>query len=134
MPTLGVNVAIFQDSEVLLIQRSDLPVWALPGGGVDNGESVAQAATREALEETGLEVALTRLVGICSRPDWRRGGDRVSLWCQRRRRSPADGYKRDDRRHVTSTWIICPNNSRGITTSALLTPTDRRPALYGGKI
>ena len=36
--------------------------------------TVAQAAVREVREETGVEVELTRLVGIYSRPKWRRGG------------------------------------------------------------
>jgi 8-oxo-dGTP diphosphatase len=80
MATLGVNVAILQDSQVLLVQRNDLPVWGLPGGGVEDGESIAQAAVRETREETGLEVMLTRLVGIYSRPNWRYGGDHTILF------------------------------------------------------
>jgi ADP-ribose pyrophosphatase YjhB (NUDIX family) len=74
MPTLGVNVAIIHDGQVLLTMRSDFPVWCLPGGAVDDGESLAQAAVREAREETGLNVALTRLVGVYSRPNWPVGG------------------------------------------------------------
>ena len=73
MPTLGVAVAILDDNRILLIKREDFEVWALPGGGVDAGESLAQAAVREAREETGLEVSLTCLVGVYSRPDWDHG-------------------------------------------------------------
>jgi ADP-ribose pyrophosphatase YjhB (NUDIX family) len=80
MPTLGVNVAIIQGKRILLIKRSDSPAWGLPGGAVDDGESVAQAAIREAHEETGLRVKLTRLVGIYSRPNWRYGGDHSILF------------------------------------------------------
>jgi len=68
---LGVNVAIFKDGKVLLIQREDFEVWCLPGGEVDLGETIAQAAVREAYEETGIQVRLTGLVGIYSWP--RRG-------------------------------------------------------------
>jgi ADP-ribose pyrophosphatase YjhB (NUDIX family) len=48
----------------LLILRGDFPVWGLPGGAVESGESVDEAAIREVREETGLDVRLTRLVGI----------------------------------------------------------------------
>jgi ADP-ribose pyrophosphatase YjhB (NUDIX family) len=68
MPLLGVTIAIFQAGQILLTRREDFEVWCLPGGAVDDGESLAQAAMREAREETGLEVELTRLVGVYSRP------------------------------------------------------------------
>ncbi len=80
MPTLGVNIAIIQDGQILLTERSDFEVWCLPGGEVDPGESLAQAARREAREETGLEVELTRLVGVYSRPAWLNGGMHVVLF------------------------------------------------------
>ena len=70
MPTLGVQIAILEDGEVLLIKRRDFQVWALPGGGVDDGESAAEAAVREAREETGIEIELRHLVGVYSHPDW----------------------------------------------------------------
>jgi ADP-ribose pyrophosphatase YjhB (NUDIX family) len=54
--------------EILLMQRSDNGLWGLPGGYVDAGESVAQAALREVLEETGWRVELGRLVGVYSDP------------------------------------------------------------------
>ena len=79
MPTLGATVAIMEGGCILLIKREDFEVWGLPGGGVEAGESVAQAALREAREETGLHVSLTRLVGIYSRPDWLEGGEHTVL-------------------------------------------------------
>lgn len=51
-------------SAVLLIQRRDVPVWVLPGGGIELGELAQQAIQREILEETGLTVKADRLVGI----------------------------------------------------------------------
>ena len=66
---LGVNIAIIQNGKILLTKREDFEVWCLPGGAVDEGESVAQAAIREAHEETGLEVELTRLIGLYSHPN-----------------------------------------------------------------
>ncbi len=66
MPALVVNVAIISNNRILLTKRDDFEVWCLPGGGVEEGESVAQAAIRETKEETGLDVKLTSLVGIYS--------------------------------------------------------------------
>jgi len=83
MPTLRVNVVIIQDDQILLTHRNDFPIWCLPGGGVDDGESLATAAIREVLEETGLEVELTRLVGTYSRPRWWDGGDHCIVFTAR---------------------------------------------------
>ena len=70
MVNVGTAVIVFHDHEVLLVKREDFEVWAPPGGAIDPGESVSDAAIREVREETGLEVQLTLLVGIYSRPKW----------------------------------------------------------------
>jgi ADP-ribose pyrophosphatase YjhB (NUDIX family) len=67
MPGLAVIVAVIDDGKVLLTKREDFEVWCLPGGGVEDGESMAEAALRETREEAGIEVELTRLVGVYSR-------------------------------------------------------------------
>lgn len=54
---------------VLLTRRSDNGRWCLPGGRMDPGESVAETCVREVWEETGLEVAVVRLIGLYSSPD-----------------------------------------------------------------
>lgn len=65
----SVNVVVADDGgAVLLIRRTDNGNWALPGGAIDLGESVAQAAVRETLEETGIECEVTGIVGIYSDP------------------------------------------------------------------
>jgi ADP-ribose pyrophosphatase YjhB (NUDIX family) len=65
----SVNVVVANDAdEILLIRRSDNDNWALPGGAIDLGESVAQAAVRETREETGIDCEVTGLVGIYSDP------------------------------------------------------------------
>jgi ADP-ribose pyrophosphatase YjhB (NUDIX family) len=65
----SVNVVVVNNAgEILLIRRTDNGNWAVPGGAVDLGESVAQAAVRETLEESGIECDITGLVGIYSDP------------------------------------------------------------------
>ncbi len=54
---------------VLVARRNPPRGWALPGGFIDYGETVEQAAVREAREETGLAVRLQRLLGVYSSPD-----------------------------------------------------------------
>ena len=65
----GACAVIFNDlGEILLERRSDNGFWGMPGGVVEIGESVEHAIVREVMEETGLEVGVTRLVGIYSDP------------------------------------------------------------------
>lgn len=65
----AVTVAVRDDDgRLLLVQRSDNGLWAMPGGGLEVGETVAQAAAREVLEETGLAVEVNGVVGIYSDP------------------------------------------------------------------
>jgi len=69
-PTPTVDVVIYAPGRgVVLIERRNPPLgWALPGGFVDEGETVEHAAVREAAEETGLDVVLTGLLGVYSDP------------------------------------------------------------------
>jgi ADP-ribose pyrophosphatase YjhB (NUDIX family) len=80
MPSIGVVVAIIQHGRILLTKREDSDVWCLPGGAVEDAESLEQAAAREAFEETGLQVRLTRLVGMYSQPRWHHGGNHFALF------------------------------------------------------
>jgi ADP-ribose pyrophosphatase YjhB (NUDIX family) len=65
----SVNVAVTNEAdEILLIRRSDNDNWALPGGAVDLGESLTQAAVRETREESGIECEITGVSGIYTDP------------------------------------------------------------------
>lgn len=65
----SVTAAVRDDAgRLLLIHKIDNDYWALPGGAMEVGESVAQAAAREVEEETGVKVELTGLVGIYTDP------------------------------------------------------------------
>jgi 8-oxo-dGTP diphosphatase len=58
----SVACILFKDSKILLIKRRDIPVWVLPGGGIDTGESPENAACREMEEETGYRVKIIRKI------------------------------------------------------------------------
>jgi ADP-ribose pyrophosphatase YjhB (NUDIX family) len=57
-----------EDGRILLIRRTDNKFWAIPGGGLEPGESVSQATAREVKEETGIDCEVTGVVGIYSNP------------------------------------------------------------------
>ena len=68
-PFLTVDIIIQVNGGIVLIERKNPPHgWALPGGFVDYGESVETAATREASEETGLNVILKEQFHVYSYP------------------------------------------------------------------
>jgi len=54
--TLGARVMVVDGDRVLLIRHTYVPGWQFPGGGVDPGETLAEAGARETLEETGHRV------------------------------------------------------------------------------
>ncbi|USG99874.1 NUDIX hydrolase [Thermococcus argininiproducens] len=69
---LTVDLVILYKNGIVLIQRRNEPYkghWALPGGFVEYGEKVEDAAIREAKEETGLDVELIKLIGVYSDPN-----------------------------------------------------------------
>ncbi|AAL81714.1 NUDIX hydrolase [Pyrococcus furiosus DSM 3638] len=67
-----VDIVIIHNGNIVLIERKNDPYkgyLALPGGFVEYGEKVEEAAIREAKEETGLDVKLLRVVGVYSDPN-----------------------------------------------------------------
>jgi 8-oxo-dGTP diphosphatase len=70
---LGVQCAVIDDHDkVLLSRRGDLNIWNLPGGRLDSGELLADAAIREVCEETGVVPHIERAVGLYYLAGWER--------------------------------------------------------------
>lgn len=106
MPNLGAEAVVISDGKVLLVKKKDLQVWALPGGQVDPGETVAQAAIRETREEAGIEVSLTRLVGVYSSPKWRNGGHHSVVFSA----TPVGGELRPQPEEVSDLGYFSPDD------------------------
>ena len=70
-PVTGTTIIpILPDGRIVLIQRSDSGKWGLPGGMIDWGEDIPNAASRELKEETGLKlIEIRRLRGVYSDPE-----------------------------------------------------------------
>ena len=58
-----IGVIFSSDEKVLLVKRRDVPVWVLPGGGIEDNEAVEDAVVREVLEETGFHVKVLKKIG-----------------------------------------------------------------------
>ncbi len=83
VPTVDIIIELDRSGKIVLIKRRNPPYGlAIPGGFVDYGERVEDAAVREAKEETGLDVSLKYLLGVYSDP------------------------KRDPRQHTISTVFV----------------------------
>jgi 8-oxo-dGTP diphosphatase len=70
VPMVGVGAIIIENSRVLLVKRAHPPLqaeWSIPGGVLEVGELVREAAIREAREETGLTVEPSDLLGVYDR-------------------------------------------------------------------
>jgi len=73
--SLGVRAQVFDEAgRLLLIQHSYIAGWHFPGGGVELGESAAEAASRELQEEGGVALlGEPRLLGLFRNPEWMAG-------------------------------------------------------------
>ena len=82
-PALTVDAVItFPGDKVALVKRGNPPfqgMWALPGGFVERGETVADACRREIMEECGIEIELGRILGVYSDPARDPRGHTVSV-------------------------------------------------------
>ncbi len=56
--------ALFIDGKILLVKRRDIPVWTIPGGGIESHETAEEAIIREIKEETGFDAQIDRKVAL----------------------------------------------------------------------
>ena len=71
-PILLVGAAVLvldEKNRLLMMKRSDIKCWGIPGGGMEPGELIEDVAKREALEETNLEIGEMSLFGVFSGPE-----------------------------------------------------------------
>ncbi|MFX1497939.1 MAG: NUDIX hydrolase [Promethearchaeota archaeon] len=69
-PHVGVGILLIRDNKLLLVKRKydpDAGYWSIPGGHLDLGERVEEAAEREAFEETGFKVKVSKLAGVINK-------------------------------------------------------------------
>ncbi|MBU4369324.1 NUDIX hydrolase [Patescibacteria group bacterium] len=67
--TIGIfGIITNKKNEVLLVHRNDYDLWNLPGGGLEKGETPWDGLIREVKEETGLDVEVSKLLGVYSKP------------------------------------------------------------------
>jgi ADP-ribose pyrophosphatase YjhB (NUDIX family) len=78
-PQAGADAVVVREGALLLIQRSDNELWALPGGLVNVGETLAEASCRELWEETGLRGDAVGLLAILDSRIWK-SGTKVQLY------------------------------------------------------
>lgn len=82
-PKVAAAILVEQDGRVLLVRRVNEPfrgLWTLPAGFVNGGEDPAEAAMRECLEETGLQVRVTRVLDVIAGREHERGADFVIVY------------------------------------------------------
>ena len=82
-PKVAAAILLIKDGKVLLVRRANEPargLWTLPAGFIDAGEDPAEAAQRECLEETGLQVRVTGLLDVLSGLEHPRGAHIVIFY------------------------------------------------------
>lgn len=64
MKNAAIGIIFSEDrKKILTVLRRDLPLWVLPGGGIEENETAEDAAQREVFEETGIQVSVKRAIG-----------------------------------------------------------------------
>lgn len=112
-------VARDSDGRVLLVRHENDGSWVTPGGAVEPTEAPADAASREMWEETGLEVELTRVLGVYGGPEFvvtYRNGDRTSYLMVVFEGRPVAGELRPDGVETLDVRYFTREEAQGATT------------------
>ena len=78
-PFVCAEAAVFQEERILLIRREDNGLWAMPGGATEVGETWAESVERELREETGVQGAASKLLGVFDSRMWRSRANNISM-------------------------------------------------------
>lgn len=102
MRAVAVDGVVLSDGRILLIRRAKEPYkgfWALPGGFLEEGETVEEGVVREVKEETGIDVEVLRMVGVYSKPERDpRGTVSVAFLCSALTKDPRGGDDAEEAR------------------------------------
>lgn len=106
-PRVGVGVYIFHQGKALFLQRggqTGTGRWSPPGGHLEAGESWAQCATREAMEEVGIPITNPRLMGVTEDIDAQAGTHYITLHVEAQ--APGFGYEdREPAKQRNYQWV-----------------------------
>jgi 8-oxo-dGTP diphosphatase len=135
-PRLAVDVVIEVTGRIVLVRRAHEPTgWALPGGFVDTGETVEEAARREAQEETSLDVELLEQFAVYSDPRRDPRGHTVSVvFLARAAGLPRGADDAAEARVVAPSDLpspLCFDHARILADVARYRRTGARPRLVG---
>lgn len=129
----SVSIALRDDGgRVLLARHVEGNVWLLPGGGIEPGETPADAAVREMWEETGLFVRLTGLVGVFGGPEFivhYRNGHRTSYVTSTFEAVPRGGAAHLDRSELLEIRFVSETEARELPKAPWMTELLR--AVFG---
>ena len=103
VPLVGVGCIVVHESRILLV-RGRRGLWSTPGGHLDFGETPAQAAARETLEETGVRVRDVEFVAVTSDVLPEVGRHYITIWMRGETDSPAVTIN-DPQEIVEANWF-----------------------------
>jgi 8-oxo-dGTP pyrophosphatase MutT (NUDIX family) len=120
IPSVAV-MALDGEGRLLLVRAADTGQWQTVGGAIDPGETPAEAARREAVEETGLEVELVRVIGCYGGPLFRfayPNGDLCEYVATVFEARPGGGAMRPDGEETSEVGWFTAEAAAGLATAA----------------
>ena len=110
-PRVGVGVVIRRGADILLVRRKNVHgagTWSTPGGHLDQGEAPEICAVREVREETGVEVANVRFLGLTNDVFEAEGRHYITVWMEADYLSGAASVRAE---HEMSEVLWCPSGA-----------------------